>query len=417
MFGIIYAIFDAITRMFLRILSHPLLKPLITAMILFWAVGLAVDLLKYTLPVSYWMIFVAASVIAWLRYRKVYGAMGGMTRTKIRNIKNKEDLNKAMELINESAKSDINRIVEQLNNRVKGHNKVKWHTGKLINARLAIKRAKNNIPPQCAFFVGSTGVGKTELVKAVGDDVLKKAFISFNCTEYKSEIDSSKLFGSGEGFINNEKGGRLANAVRQLKASNGGVILFDEIEKMNKELIQGLLSILSEGRIEDTQGVATLPKNSFIFFTSNQSQSECSDIAEKYIDADTPESNKQEQGELKELLKASGKFSPEFMSRINLIAAFGKLEQKHVLEIVVSLIKSEAEQYGINVDRISSEASAFLTKRSYSASGVRGIKDYLRSSITEQLINMQSAGVRNITVNLDDENKIDVKPYFEEAEA
>ncbi len=181
---------------------------------------------------------------------------------------------------------------------------------------------EENKPIGSFIFLGPTGVGKTELAKALAELLFndEKMLIRIDMSEYMEKHSVAKLIGSPPGYVGYEEGGQLTEAVRRHPYS---VILFDEIEKAHPEVFNILLQILDDGRLTDAKGRTVSFKNTIIIMTSNLA----SDVIEKY--KNDPEKQKQE---VMQVLRKH--FKPEFLNRIDDIIIFQPLTEQDIKEIV-----------------------------------------------------------------------------------
>jgi ATP-dependent Clp protease ATP-binding subunit ClpB len=180
------------------------------------------------------------------------------------------------------------------------------------------------MPKGVFFFVGPTGVGKTELSKALAKFLFgdEQACIRFDMSEYAQENSDQKLIGAAPGYVGYEEGGQLTEKVRRSPYS---IVLFDEIEKAHPDVFNILLQILDDGRLTDSQGRTVDFKNTIIIMTSN--------IGSSILLSN--DSDKEEQ--IDRLLKSS--FKPEFLNRIDEIIRFNPLGKNVQLQIVNKMLK------------------------------------------------------------------------------
>ena len=264
----------------------------------------------------------------------------------------------------------------------------------------AIKRSRAGIsdpnrPVGSFLFLGPTGVGKTELTRALADLLFNsdKALIRVDMSEYMERHSVSKMIGSPPGYVGHDEGGGLTELVRHRPYS---VILFDEIEKAHPEVFNVLLQVLDNGRLTDAKGRMVNFKNTVIIMTSN--------IGSEHIDkmsglgfaagASTSEGDRYEQ--VKEKVTSSLKefFRPEFLNRLDEIVLFNILSQESIREIVklqVELVVKRLEEKRITLI-FSDAALAQLGKEGYSTQyGARPLKRLIQTKILTPLANMMVA--------------------------
>lgn len=275
----------------------------------------------------------------------------------------------------------------------------------VIRARAGMKQL--NRPVGSFIFLGPTGVGKTELSKALTSSLFddERNLIRIDMSEYMEKHSVSRLIGAPPGYVGYDEGGQLTEAVRRKPYS---VILFDEIEKAHPDVFNILLQVLDDGRLTDNQGRIVDFKNTIIIMTSN--------IGSYYllegvnpdgtIDEDARESV------MRELQKA---FKPEFLNRIDEIVMFKPLQRDEVFRIIdlsIAEIKSKLEDRNMDI-KMSDEANEFVLNRAYSSQyGARPVKRYLQKEI-ETMIGkliikgeLEDKDTINITVQ-DDKLKIE----------
>jgi len=222
-----------------------------------------------------------------------------------------------------------------------------------------------NKPIGSFIFLGPTGVGKTELTKALASFMFndEKALIRVDMSEYTERHSVSKLIGSPPGYVGYEESGNLTEAVRHRPYS---VILFDEIEKAHPEIFNILLQVLDEGRLTDAKGRVANFKNSIIILTSN--------IGSEFVDkmesiGFTNNSKKQEYNQTKEKVLGSLKdyFRPEFLNRLDEIIVFDILSPeviRKIVDIKVNVVRERLFSKGIALN-INDDALAYLAKEGY----------------------------------------------------
>lgn len=223
------------------------------------------------------------------------------------------------------------KMEEILHKRVIGQEEAVKAISKAIRrARAGLKDPKR--PIGSFIFLGPTGVGKTELARAVAETLFgdEDAVIRIDMSEYMEKHATSRLVGSPPGYVGHDDGGQLTEKVRRKPYS---VILLDEIEKAHPEVFNILLQVLEDGRLTDSKGRTVDFRNTAIIMTSNVGASELK--RNKYLGF-TTQSDGQEYKDMKEKVMAELKksFRPEFLNRIDEIIVFHSLEKVHIQEIV-----------------------------------------------------------------------------------
>uniref|UniRef100_A0A7V4JPK1 Chaperone protein ClpB n=1 Tax=Thermodesulfobacterium geofontis TaxID=1295609 RepID=A0A7V4JPK1_9BACT len=226
----------------------------------------------------------------------------------------------------ESEREKLLRIEDRIKERVVGQDHaISVIANALRRARAGLKDPKR--PIGSFLFIGPTGVGKTELAKALAEFMFdtEDAIIRIDMTEYMEKHSVSRLIGAPPGYVGYEEGGQLTEAVRRKPYS---VILFDEIEKAHPDVFNILLQILDDGRLTDGKGRTVDFKNTIIIMTSN--------VGSFYFQ-DLSLSRKEVENRVFELLKST--FRPEFLNRIDEIIVFNNLTREDIIKIVDIQIK------------------------------------------------------------------------------
>jgi ATP-dependent Clp protease ATP-binding subunit ClpA len=251
-----------------------------------------------------------------------------------------------------------------------------------------------NRPIGSFLFLGPTGVGKTELTKALAEFMFddEKALIKIDMSEYMEKHSISKLIGSPAGYVGYDESGFLTEAVRHRPYS---VILFDEVEKAHPEVFNVFLQVLDEGKLTDNKGRAANFKNTIIIMTSN--------IGSNYIQkmqgfgfssglADTEYVNVKEK--VNDALKDF--FKPEFLNRLDETIIFDILTKENI-EKIVRLMLSEIEKRLSEKDitmSVSDEAVKLIAEKSYDPKyGARPIRRYVQNAILNKVASMMIDGV------------------------
>ena len=251
----------------------------------------------------------------------------------------------------------------------------------------AVRRARTglqdpNRPNGSFIFMGPTGVGKTELGKALAEFIFDsdQAMVRIDMSEYMEKHAVSRLIGAPPGYVGYEEGGYLTEAVRRRPYS---VVLFDEIEKAHPEVFNVLLQILDDGRMTDGHGRTVDFKNTIIIMTSN--------VGSRWIQELGVSSRKDMEDRVTEALQAS--FKPEFLNRIDEIIIFHNLTQEQIGDIVdIQMKRLESRLAEMNMELVlSDDARAFLAEkgfdRIYGARPLkRAIQRYIENPLSMEIL-------------------------------
>ena len=285
-----------------------------------------------------------------------------------------------------------------------------------------IKRSRTGVatskqPTGSFMFLGPTGVGKTETVKALAEYMFgdTDAMIRIDMSEYQEKFNVSRLIGSPPGYVGHEDGGQLTEAVRRKPYS---VVLFDEVEKAHPDIFNTLLQVLDEGRLTDSSGRIVDFTNTIIVLTSNVGARKLADFGTG-IGFDTSSSMLQEQSKMDSIIKKElkNKFSPEFLNRLDDIIVFDQLTTEGVIEIVdIELNKfvdrMERQGYAFKFNKATKE---FFAKEGYDpAYGARPIKraiqKYVEDAVADAILDGILKEGKSYTVSkAKEENKLIIK--------
>ena len=306
--------------------------------------------------------------------------------------------------LSESDNERLKNLESELENRVIGQDEAVEAVAKAIRrGRLGLKDPKR--PTGSFIFLGSTGVGKTELAKALAEEVFgdKNALIRVDMSEYMEKFDVSKLIGSPPGYVGYDEGGQLTEKVRRRPYS---VVLFDEIEKAHPDVFNTLLQVLDDGRLTDAQGRTVDFKNTIIIMTSNLGarlineksgqfgfnagkEEESERKSELYGGKSYKEAKEQVMGELKRA------FPPEFLNRIDSIIFFHMLDNEAMLKIVDLMLDELAKRiqdigYLLTV---TPEARQYLAKHGYEPEyGARPLRRLIQTEVEDRFSESILAG-------------------------
>lgn len=280
--------------------------------------------------------------------------------------------------ITETDKEKLLHLEERLHQRIVGQDKAVSAVAKAVRRNRALKLTKKR--PVSFIFVGPTGVGKTELVKALAESLFddENALIRMDMSEYMEKHSVAKITGSPPGYVGYDDGGQLTEKVRRRPYS---VILLDEIEKAHRDVFNILLQILDDGRITDSQGRTVNFENTIIIMTSNAGTSVGSSSGMGFLNAESGMSSKISQA-IKEI------FRPEFINRVDEIIEFNELTKQELLSIVDLMLKdmkAELGKMGIEFE-ITAAAKECLLNKSYNPRyGARPIRREIQNTLEDQV--------------------------------
>ena len=275
----------------------------------------------------------------------------------------------------EGEKQKLLGLEDTLHKRVIGQNEaVEKVSDAILRSRAGIKDPRR--PIGSFMFLGPTGVGKTELAKALAEALFddENSMVRIDMSEYMEKYSVSRLIGAPPGYVGYEEGGQLTEAVRRKPYS---VVLFDEIEKAHPDVFNVLLQVLDDGRITDSQGRCVDFKNTVIILTSNLG----SDIILDGIGADG-EISEEAKAKVSALLKSS--FRPEFLNRLDEIVFYKPLTKANITGIIDLLIKDLNKRLAENQLSVvvSDDAKAYIVDHGFDpVYGARPLKRYLQSNV------------------------------------
>jgi ATP-dependent Clp protease ATP-binding subunit ClpC len=311
---------------------------------------------------------------------------------------------------------------EHLHNRIVGQDEA-------INAIAdAIRRARSGLkdprrPIGSFIFLGSSGVGKTELAKALAEFMFddEDAMVRIDMSEYREQHTVSRLFGAPPGYVGYEEGGQLTEAVRRRPYQ---IVLFDEIEKAHPDVWNALLQILEDGRLTDGQGRVVDFRNTVIIMTSNIGTQYAKQggtlgfLRSASLDDETREAKK----EIEEGLKRT--FRPEFLNRIDEIIIFHTLTVEHMLEIVDLQMQDVCQRLGergVTLE-LSDAARQWLADQGYDAAfGARPLRRtlqrFVESPLSKRILRGEFLAGDHILVDVGSEEGGDTGLVFRKQEA
>ncbi|MFZ1080522.1 MAG: ATP-dependent chaperone ClpB [Candidatus Kryptoniota bacterium] len=320
----------------------------------------------------------------------------------------------------ESERSKLLHIEEKIHQRlVDQEEAVSAVANAVRRARAGLQDEKR--PIGSFIFIGSTGVGKTELARALAEALFddEDAMVRIDMSEYMEKFSVSRLIGAPPGYVGYEEGGQLTEAVRRKPYS---VVLLDEIEKAHPEVFNVLLQVLDEGRLTDSKGRTVNLKNTIIIMTSNLG----SQLVQQKIET-TTERNRAEmmenlRNDLFNLLKQTIK--PEFLNRIDEIIVFKPLTRNEIRSIVdlqlARIISRVGENNNIKLN-VSERAKLFLADAGYDPTfGARPLKrtiqKYISNPLAEKVLAGEFESGDTIEIDIPESGKMEFKKAYEAAE-
>lgn len=311
--------------------------------------------------------------------------------------------------VNQMMETEAEKLLnmeERLHERIKGQDEaIKAISDAIRRARSGLKDPRR--PIGSFIFIGPSGVGKTELAKALAEFLFdnEDALVRIDMSEYREQHTVSRLFGAPPGYVGYEEGGQLTEAVRRRPYR---VILFDEIEKAHPEVWNALLQILDDGRLTDGQGNVVDFRNTVLIMTSNLG----TEFVRKsgslgFLQRTDSNEDRQAQEKIEKALKST--FRPEFLNRIDEIITFSPLSLEQMREIVDLQMKEVQERLtenGITVE-LSETARNWLADVGYDPSfGARPLKraiqKYVESPLSLRLLAGEFKAGNHILVDVDE---------------
>jgi ATP-dependent Clp protease ATP-binding subunit ClpC len=293
--------------------------------------------------------------------------------------------------LNAAESSSLLQLENALHERIVGQNAaVKGVAQAVRRARAGLKDPRR--PVGSFLFLGPTGVGKTELAKALAENLFgdERALLRFDMSEYMEKHTASRLIGAPPGYVGYEEGGRLTSAVKRRPYS---IILLDEIEKAHPDIFNLLLQIMEDGRLTDGQGVTVDFRNCVILMTSNACAEMMSDRRSLGFaaDADTAVAN-QKQNILQGIKDI---FRPEFLNRLDEIIVFDPLGKKELAQIVDKMLEElqkRLQDTGMSLRMTAAARDKLLQTGMDVRYGARPLRRALQKEIEDKLADLYLEG-------------------------
>ncbi len=300
----------------------------------------------------------------------------------------------------ESEKEKLLNLEDELHERVIGQKEAVTAVAEAIQ-RSRAGLADPNRPTASFIFLGPTGVGKTELAKALAANLFdtEEALVRIDMSEYMEKHSVSRLMGAPPGYVGYEEGGQLTEAIRRRPYS---VILFDEIEKAHADVFNVMLQILDDGRLTDAQGHVVDFKNTIIIMTSN--------IGSQYILDVVGDESKYEEMRLRVMSAMRDSFRPEFLNRIDdniIFHALDKSQLRNIVKLQIQQLEKRLAQQKLSL-KLSESALDFLAEVGYDpVYGARPLKRavqrYLETTIAKSILRGEFKEGDIISVDVEDE--------------
>jgi ATP-dependent Clp protease ATP-binding subunit ClpC len=328
------------------------------------------------------------------------------------------DVNDIAEVLAQWTGIPVNQMMESEADRLlrmedKLHERIIGQEAAIHAVADAIRRARSGLkdprrPIGSFIFIGPSGVGKTELAKALAEFLFddEDALVRLDMSEYREQHTVSRLFGAPPGYVGYEEGGQLTEAVRRRPYR---VILFDEIEKAHPEVWNALLQILDDGRLTDGQGRVVDFRNTVLIMTSNLG----TEFVRKggtlgFLQKTDNDEDREAHDKVDRALKST--FRPEFLNRIDEIIMFSPLNKEQMMQIVdlqMKEVQARLEEHGLKVE-LSQDAREWLANEGYdSAFGARPLKralqKYVESPLSISLLSGEYVSGDTVIVDLDKE--------------
>ncbi len=315
----------------------------------------------------------------------------------------------------ESEMKKLVRLESELSERVVGQKEA------INSVARALRRSRTGLadedkPTGSFMFLGPTGVGKTELARALAEFMFndEKALIRIDMSEYMERHSISRLIGSPPGYVGHEEGGQLTETIRHRPYS---LVLFDEIEKAHPEVFNILLQMLDNGRLTDSKGKTVNFRNSIIILTSNVGSEYFRQMSSLGFEADAggEVSSKEDSFREKAMDSLKHTFKPEFLNRLDEIIIFNALSPVHVRKIVdiqLTELQKRLKERGISLN-IKPQVRDYLAKEGFDPDyGARPIKRLIQKIIIDSLADKMVRGKvkdgQKISIFLNRSNRVEI---------
>ena len=309
--------------------------------------------------------------------------------------------------LKEGEREKLLHLADELHKRVVGQDEaVTLVSEAILRSRAGI--ADENRPIGSFLFLGPTGVGKTELAKALAENLFddEKNMIRIDMSEYMEKFSVSRLIGAPPGYVGYDEGGQLTEAVRRKPYC---VVLLDEVEKAHPDVFNILLQVLDDGRITDSQGRTVDFKNTIIIMTSNLGSQFLLDGLDE-----RGEITAEARAQVERLLRQT--FRPEFLNRIDDIVFYKPLQREQIVRIVGLLTRSlqkRLESKGVALTLTDAAVNAIADAGYDPAFGARPLKRYLQGHletlIAKRLLSGETVPGEGLTVDADSEGRLTVR--------
>jgi ATP-dependent Clp protease ATP-binding subunit ClpB len=299
--------------------------------------------------------------------------------------------------LTEGEREKLLRLDELLHQRVIGQDEaVQAVADAIIRARSGVKDPRR--PTGSFIFLGPTGVGKTELAKALAEALFdsENNMVRIDMSEYQERHTVSRLVGAPPGYVGYEEGGQLTEAVRRRPYA---VVLFDEIEKAHADVFNTLLQVLDDGRLTDAQGRTVDFRNTVIIMTSN--------IGSQYL-LDSVTADGQLKPEARDLVMTDlrAHFRPEFLNRVDDIVLFSPLtpaQIEHIVELMLADLRKRLAERNIELE-VSAEARHFIAQEGYDpVYGARPLRRFIAKEVETRVARalLRAGALEGETIRVD----------------